>query len=78
MILVESIDHETQVDFCDCLFYASLYNLSHSLLVDYVSMKRIYPSKVKEAPTLCAAWLRFWVSSEAPRPRVTPVPSLTL
>ena len=37
-----------------------------------------YPSKVNEAPTLWAAWLRFWVSRDAPRPRVAPVASLTL
>jgi hypothetical protein len=37
-----------------------------------------HPSNVNEAPTLCAAWLRFCVSNDAPRPRVTPVPSLTL
>jgi hypothetical protein len=42
------------------------------------SDKPVYPSKVKLAPTLCAAWLKFCVSNEAPRPRVAPVPSLML
>jgi hypothetical protein len=36
------------------------------------------PSKVNDAPTLCAVALRFCVSNDAPRPSVLPVPSLTL
>jgi hypothetical protein len=32
----------------------------------------LYASKVKEVPTLWVAWSSFWVSNEAPRPRVTP------
>jgi hypothetical protein len=32
----------------------------------------LYASKVKEVPILWVAWSSFWVSKEAPRPRVTP------